>query len=84
MEYNAGGKMRYIERLFKDLAKMRIDYNDFRKLKKKYLGEPMHLRKRYYFGYGYACIQAIGKGKPEKMTQFQALVTCKNCKRKFK
>ncbi|MDQ7818643.1 MAG: hypothetical protein RDU14_16580 [Melioribacteraceae bacterium] len=41
--------------------------------------DKIHFRKRYYFGYGYRCIQAIGKGAKEKMTTDLKKVTCKNC-----
>ena len=41
----------------------------------------VHYRIRRYFGYGYACNGAVGKGNPKKMTPFYALITCKNCKR---
>lgn len=51
---------------------------------KSYRRGIMHLRIRYHFGYGYRCIQAVGKGSPFKMTPFFALVTCKNCKKWIK
>ena len=49
---------------------------------KKSIGR-VHMRERRYYGFGYACNQALGKIKAkEKMTPFHVLVTCRNCRRK--